>query len=107
MRPNTSHKSIKVEGEDRIDVTIDITTIKPETGHTVEIGMFLIEEEEILTEILDQSIEVDQEIDIDRMDTDKVIGMLTTEKITEETTIEIIIDKNMGEAIIENKGIEV
>ena len=49
VRLNTSHKSIKVEGEDKIDVTTGPTTIKPEIGHTVEIGIHLIEAEEIMT----------------------------------------------------------
>ena len=51
MRLSTSHKSIKVEGEDGIDVTTDKMTIKPEIGHTGEIGIHLIEAEEIMTEI--------------------------------------------------------
>ena len=102
MRLNTSHKFIKVEGEDRIDVTTDKTTIKPEMDHTVEIGIHLIEAEEILTDILDQIIEVDQGITIDGTDTGKVIGVIVPDKITEETTIQITKDK-----IIENKGIEV
>ena len=107
MRLNTIHKSIKVEGEGNIDVTTSQTTIKPEIGHIVEIGIHLIEAEEILTEILDQTIGVDQEIIIDRKDTDKVIGMTIPDKTTEGTTIGIIIGKIMDEAIIGNKGIEV
>ena len=95
MRLNTSHRSIKVEGEDKVDMTIDKTTIKPEICHTVEIGMHLIEAEEIMTEILDQNIGVDQGIILDGKDTDKVIGMTIPDKITGQTTIEVIIGKNM------------
>ena len=53
MKLSISHKSIKVEVEDRINVTTDNTIIKPEIGHTVEIGIHLIEAEETLTEIID------------------------------------------------------
>ena len=81
MRLNRSHRSIKVEGEDKIDVTKGPTTTKPEIDHTVGIGMHLIEVEEIMTEILDQ------------------------DKTTEETPIEIIIGKIMDKVIIGNKGI--
>ena len=105
MKLSTSHKSTKVEGEDRIDVSTDKTTIKPEIGHTVEKGIHCIEAEEILTEIRDQIIEVHQEITIDGTDTDKMVGVTITEKFTEETTIEIIIDRIMDKIIIENKGI--
>ena len=87
-------------------MTTDKTTIKQGIGHTVEIGIHLIEAEEIITEILDQTIGVDQEIIIDGKDTDKVIGVTIPEKNTEGTAIKIIIDKVMDEAIIENKGIE-
>ena len=107
MTLSTSHKSIKVEGEDRISMTTDKTTIKSEIGHTVEIGIHLVEAEKILTEILDQIIEVDQELTIDGMDTDKMVGVMITDEITEETTIEIIVDKIMDEIIVENKGIEI
>ena len=107
MRLNTSHRSIKVEGEDKTDATTDRTTIKPEIGHTVEIGMHLIEAEEIMMEILDQTIGIDPGIIIDGKDTDKMIGMTIPDKITGETTIAIFIDKIMDEAIIENKDIEV
>ena len=102
MRLNTSHKFIKLEEEDRIDVITDKTTIKPEIGHTVEIGIHLIEAEETLTGTLDQIIEVGQGITIDGTDTGKVIGMTIPDKITEETTTEITTDK-----ITENKDIEV
>ena len=95
-----------VEGEDKINMTTDSTTIKAEIGHTVEIGIHLIEAEEILTEIINQITEVDQEITIDGTDADKVVGVMITDKIIEETTIEIIIDMIMDEIIIENKGIE-
>ena len=47
MRLNKSHKFIKVEVEDRIDMTTDKTIIKPEIGHTVEIGIHSIDTEEI------------------------------------------------------------
>ena len=88
-------------------MTTDKTTIKPEIGHKVDIGIHLIEAEETLTEIIDQIIEVDKEITIDGMDTDKIVGVMVTDKITEETTIEITIDKIMDEIITENKGIEI
>ena len=85
----------------------DKTIIKPEIGHTVEIGIHPIEAGEIMTEMLDQTIGVGLEIIIDGKDTDKVIGMTIPDKVTRETTIEIIIDKIMDKAIIENKGTEV
>ena len=88
-------------------MTTGPTTIKPEIGHIVEVGIHLIEAEEIMTEILDQTIGVDQEIIIDGKDTDKVIGVTIPDKTTEGTTIGIIIGKIMGEAIIGEKGIEV
>ena len=69
MRLNTSHKFIKVEGEDRIDLTTVKTIIEPEIGHTIEIGIYPIEAEEIMTETLDQIIEVSQGITIDGTDT--------------------------------------
>ena len=107
MKLSTCHKSIKVEGEGRINVTTDKTTIKPEIGHTVEIGIHLIEAEETLTEIIDQIIEVDQEITIDGTDTGRMVDVMITDKITEEATIEITTDKIMDRIIIENKGIEI
>ena len=88
-------------------MTTDRITTKPEIGCTVEIGIHLIEAEEIMTEIIDQAIGVDLRIITDGKDTDKVIGMTITDKIMEETTIEIIIGKIMDKTIIENKGIEV
>ena len=56
MMLSISHKSIKVEGEDRIYVSTDKTIINPEIDHTVEIGLILllIEVEETLTETIDQ-----------------------------------------------------
>ena len=58
VKPSTNQKFIKVKGEDRKNVTTDKTTIKLEIGHTVEIGIHLIEAEEILTEIIYQIIDV-------------------------------------------------
>ena len=78
-------------------------TIKPEIGHTVEIGMHIIEAEEIMTEILDQTIGVDLGIITDGKDTDKVIGMTMPDKTTEGTTIEISIGKITDKAIIGKK----
>ena len=74
MRLNTSQKSFKVEGEDRIDVSIDKTIIKPGIGHTVEIEILPIEAEETMTETRDQITEVDQEIIIDRMIDETITG---------------------------------
>ena len=55
-----SHKSIRVEGEDRIDMTTDKIIINPEIDHTVEIGIILlIEVEDTLTETIDTILEVD------------------------------------------------
>ena len=88
-------------------MTTGKTTIKPEIGHIVEIRIHLIEAEKTLTEIIDQIIEVDQEITIDGIDTGKMIGVTIADKNTEETTIEITIDKIRDEIIIENKGIEI
>ena len=61
MKLSTSHKSIKVEGEDRIDTTTDKIIINPEINHTVDIGILLIEMEETLSETTDQITEVDHE----------------------------------------------
>ena len=54
MKLSKSHKSIKVEGEDRIGVNTDKTIINPDIDHTVEIGILLIEVEDTLREIIDQ-----------------------------------------------------
>ena len=91
----------------KIGVNIGKMVIKPEIGYTVEIGIHHIEAEEIMTEILDQTIGVDLGIIIDGKDTDKVIGMTISDKITEGTAIEIFINKIMDKAIIKNNGIEV
>ena len=107
MRLNTSHKYIKVEGEDKIDVIRGPTIIKPEIGHILGIDIYLIEAGEMMTEILDQAIGVDLEITIDRKDTERVIGMTIQGKIPEETTIGIIIGKIMVMKIPGNQGIEV
>ena len=107
MRLNTSHKSIKIEGEDKIDVTTGPTIIKPEIGHIVEIGIHPIEAEEIMTEILEQDTGVDLETSTDGKDTDKVISMTIPDKSMGETTIGIIIGKIMVEVITGSKGIEV
>ena len=49
MRLHTSHKFIKVEGEDIIDVITGQTAIKPEIGpELVEIGIHHIEAGEIM-----------------------------------------------------------
>ena len=48
MRLDISHKSIKVEKEDKIDVNTDKTIISPEIGYTVGIETCLIEGEEIM-----------------------------------------------------------
>ena len=98
------HKSIKVEGEDRIDVITDKAIINPAVDHTVEIGLIIlfIEVEETLTETIDQILEVDHETVIDKM-----IGKTDTDKIIEETTLEVTIGKIMDEIIIENKGMEI
>ena len=76
-----------------MDVTADKTTIKSEIDHTAEIGIHLIEAEEILTEILDQTIGVDLGIVKDGKDTDEVIGVTIPDNNTEGTTIGMIIDK--------------
>ena len=107
MRLNTSHKHIKVEGEDKIDVIIGPIMIKPEIGHIIGICIHLIEAGKIMTEILDQAIGGDLEITTDGKNTDRVVGMTIHGKITEETTIGIIIGKIMVKVITENKGIEV
>ena len=88
-------------------MTIRPTTIKPEIGHMVEIGIHLIEAEEIMIEILDQTIGVDLGINTDGKDINKVIGVTIPDKTTEGTTIGIIIGRIMEQAIIGNKGIEV
>ena len=89
-------------------MTIGPATIKPEIGHTVEIGIHPIEAEEIMTEILDQTIGLGLGIITDGMDTDKVMGVTIPDKATEGITVEIIIiGKIMEEVIIENKGMEV
>ena len=67
MKLNISHRSIKVEGEDRIDMNTDKIIINPEIDNTVKIGMLPIEVEETLTETIDQILEVDHETVIDKM----------------------------------------
>ena len=76
MTLSISHTTIKVEREDRFDVNTDKTIIIPEIDFTVEIGMFLIEVEEILTEIIDQILGVDHEIIIDKMIGETVIDKI-------------------------------
>ena len=109
MRCNISHKFIKGEREDKIDVITGPTIIKTGIGHIVEIDThtLLIEAEEIMTEILDPAIGVDLEITIYGKDTDRMIGVTIQGKIMEETTIGIIIGKIMVETTTGNKGIKV
>ena len=120
MRLNTSHTCIKVGGEDRVDVSTDKTIINPAIGHTVEIEIHPIEAEVTMTETIDQIIEADQEIIIDRMVDETIteemigeiilglmIGETITDKIIEGTTIEVTIGKIMDVIIIENKGTEI
>ena len=59
MRLNISHKFIKAEKEDEIDMNIDKTIIFPETGHTVGSKTCLIEAEEIMIGPIDLIIEVE------------------------------------------------
>ena len=94
-----SHKSIKVEGEDRIDVITDKIIINPEIDCAVE---RYIEVEETLTETIDHILEVDHETIIDKM-----IGETVTDRIIEEPTLEVTTGKIMDEIIIESKGIEI
>ena len=67
-----SHKSIKGEREDRIDVNTDKTIINLEIDHTVEIGILLIEE--TLTELIDKILVVDHETIIDKMIDETITG---------------------------------
>ena len=96
--------SIKVEGEERIDMIRDKTIINAEIDHTVETGLiiFLTEVEETLTETIDQILEVDHKTFIDKM-----IGETVADRIIQETTLEVTIGKTMDEIIIGNKGIEI
>ena len=118
MRLNISHKFIKVEGEDRIDVSTDKTIINPEIDCTAKIEILPIEAEETMIKAIDQIIEIDQEIIIDKtigetftgemigkIITDMMIGDTITDKTTEGTTREVTIDKIMDMIIIETMGI--
>ena len=111
MKLSISHKSIKVEGENRIDVNTDYIIINPEIDHTVKKGIFLTGVEGTLTEIIDQILEVDHETITDKMIgetiTGKMIGEIVTDKIIEEITIEITIGTIIDKIIIEVKGIEI
>ena len=101
MKPNTNCKSIKVEGEDRIDVTTDKIVINPGIDHMV--GMeTAIEAEGTMTETIDQIKEVDQEIT-----TGKMIGEITTDRTIVGITIEVTTDRTMDTIITENRGIEI
>ena len=109
MKLSTSHKSIKVEGEHRIDVTTDKIIINPEIDHTLGIGIILIETEGTLTETTDQIIEVDQEMTIGKMIgkiiTGKVTGEIAIDRTIEVTAIEITTGRTMDVIIIETRGI--
>ena len=109
MRLNISHKFIKVEREDRIDMNINKTIISPEVGHTMGTGTHPTEVEEIMIEITDQIIEVEQEITIDMIigetTTDKMIDVTITDKNIEGTITELTTEKIMKEITIGNRGI--
>ena len=122
MRPSTSHKSIKVEGEVKVDLTTDQMIINPEIDHTAEIviGIPPIEAEETMTEFIDQIIEVDQDTIVEKMIgeiiTGKMIGKTTSDMMIGETitdriiggiTIGAITDEIMDVIIIETKDIEI
>ena len=120
MRPNTSHKPIKVGEGDIIDVSTDKTIINPEIDHTaeIEIGILPIKAEETMIVVIDQITEVDLETIVDKMIdktitgemideifTDMMIGETFTDKIVEGTTIDVTIDKIMDVIPIGIKGI--
>ena len=78
-------------GQNRIRYTK--TIINPGIGHTVEIEILPTEAEETLTEIIDQIIEVDQEIIIDRMIDEIITGEMIGEIISGVMIGETITDK--------------
>ena len=113
MRLNISHRFIKAEKENKIDVNTDKTIIGPEIGHTVGIKKCLIGAGETMIGPIDLIIEVEQEITIDMIigetAIDKMIDVVITDKTIKGRITRLTIDNNMEETIIGNRdtGLEV
>ena len=89
------------QGRNKAKIGIVKTIIKLEIGHTMETEINHIEAEEIIIGIIDQIIEVDHEITIDRLIGETTIGMMVGEIATDEMIDVTIIGKNIEEIITE------